>query len=84
MTSPGGIDRPQLKEYNPYTKEQRERIKDAWEMYKKDIGLDVDLCLRLAREGKSEDEITEAVNDHHRDVEKTLEAWHNLRGEILR
>jgi len=84
MISLQGVNEPQLKEYNPYTKEQREKIKEVWEMYKEDIGLDGELYFKLAREGKSVDEITEAINDHHRDVERNLEAWHNLRREILK
>jgi len=65
--------------YNPYTKEQWAKIKSDWVSYKQDIGLEVDLYLQLTGEGKSDGDALKLVEERRKEVEKTREAWYDLR-----
>lgn len=79
QASPEAIRVVQHVLYNPYTGEQWAKIKSDWESYKQDIGLEVNLYLRLKREGKSDGDALKLIDEHRKDIEKTREAWYDLR-----
>ena len=84
MNYPLGFDLSQFSQYSPIKKEQWARIKKLWEIYRDTVGLEGELYLKLAGEGKSKGEIIEAINTHRKEVEGDIQAWHELRGEIQR
>lgn len=67
--------------YCPYTKEQWAKIKEVWDLYKENIGLEGDICLKLVREGKSLGEINGAIEKHRMSIKDDLETWHRLKKE---
>lgn len=79
QVSPETIHALQHRQYNPHTPEQWTKIKSDWESYKQDIGLEIDLYLQLKAEGKSEGDALKLVEEHRKEVEKTREAWYDLR-----
>ncbi len=84
MSSLLGIDISKFSQYWPYTKEQWGKISQLWDIYREAVGLEGELYLQLKGKGKNENEISEAINKHNKDVAGNREAWHQLRGEILR
>ncbi|PIP57444.1 hypothetical protein COX03_03125 [Candidatus Woesebacteria bacterium CG22_combo_CG10-13_8_21_14_all_39_10] len=67
--------------YNPYTKEQWEKIKRGWNLYKSAIGLEGDLFLELKERGLSEGEISEHLDKHRESKQGLVEIY---RKEIRR
>ena len=66
------MDRDELKrQYNPYTKEQREKIKKGWTLYKGAIGLEGDLYIQLKNQGLFEGEISKKIGEY-RETRKNL------------
>lgn len=57
--------------YNPYTKEQWEKIKRGWDLYKSAMGLEGDLYIQLKNQGLSEGDISKRIGEH-RETRKSL------------
>lgn len=68
-------------QYNPYTKEQWEKIKFWWDVYKSSVGLEGELYMTLRRTGTSEEKIQEKIEEYHNKVAIERENWNNLRHE---
>lgn len=57
--------------YNPYTKEQWEKIKSDWNLYKNAIGLEGNLYAQLKNQGLSEGDISKRIEEY-RETRKNL------------
>lgn len=67
--------------YNPYTKEQFEKIKYWWDIYRNSVGLEGELYITLKKSGMGEDKVAEEIREYRKRVAKDRENWNNLRQE---
>ncbi len=61
--------------YNPYIKEQWEKIKSGWDLYKSAIGLEGDLYIQLENQGLSEGEISKKIAEYREGREDLIEDY---------
>lgn len=65
--------------YNPFTQKQWEMIKLHWEIYKREVGLEGELFLKLKKAEMGEGEIFKAINQFRQERQPILESWRDLR-----
>ena len=66
------MDREKLRgSYDPYTKEQWEKIKRGWDLYKSAMGLEGDLYIQLKNQSLSDGEISKRIGEY-RETRKNL------------
>ena len=65
--------------YNPYTKEQWEKIKFWWDMYKDSVGLEGELYMSLKKTGIGEEMVLKKIEEYRKKVATEREVWNNLR-----
>lgn len=71
-------------EYRPFLKAQREKIKELWNLYKKEVGFEGDFLREKMASGVSLSEALEQTKAHFSspDVVKNKEAWQSIRDEM--
>lgn len=69
------------KSYNPYKKEQWEKIKYWWDIYKDSVGLEGELYLTLKSGPMSGEKVREKLEKYRNGVAIDRENWNNLRHE---
>ncbi|KKP46225.1 MAG: hypothetical protein UR39_C0014G0006 [Candidatus Woesebacteria bacterium GW2011_GWA1_33_30] len=67
--------------YQPFKRERWQKIKDVWDLYKENVGLEGEIGFKLVQEGRSQSEIDQEIDTHRNKSKNNLEAWHGLKGK---
>lgn len=71
-----------LPDYLPFKEETWMKIKNNWDFYRDQIGLEGEILLDLVKEDKSQSEIEEVIKLHRIERKVNMQAYKALKKEL--